>query len=457
MLYLFQIQNHLQKYKKEKNGPAVINLKDLTTFFRENSAVPQDLDTPFVLDYLISDTAKSAPDLQHYSEQEFKFACFLTTKRLLSHCLNANASIIHADSTYKLLWEDYPVHVFGITDHKKAFHLMGVGISTHETHAEYEFCFKAMKNGVMNIYEKELEWSSLMSDASGAIKKGFSTVHPHGLRLTCYFHVKKAIKSRNFNNKNNKHRILDDLSRLQASSDVTTFDKGSQLFVKKWIKKENEFVQYMEKYWLKHENKFFFEGSMPKTPSTNNALESTNGKIKIDFNLKHRYKMSEFKGKVMEMIRAFSTEYRDGAKRVDWEVPISAAVWKESLDWANSTKKVVEEKDSTTYVAHYYIPSNKDKIIEPKDLKMYKEQSWTTFDNFCTNIEMIWHIKITNNNIITATCTCPSYLKHYVCRHMLGIGLRLQLVSPPLQARKLSQRKNRRGRPKNNGSGLSYE
>jgi len=45
-------------------------------------------------------------------------------------------------------------------------------------------------------------------------------------------------------------------------------------------------------------------------------------------------------------------------------------------------------------------------------------------------------------------CTCPKFLKAYICKHLLGIAIRLKLVCPPLEARNLEIGKKRnRGRP----------
>lgn len=433
-----------------------MNVAGLTAFFADNSDVPEDPDTAFILDYLVNDVEKE-PNLQHYNENELKFVGFLTTKRLLSHCLGAKVKIIHADTTYKLLWEDFPVHVLGITDHKKSFHLIGIGISTNETSEMYEFCFNAIKNGVLEIHETNLEWLALMSDASRAIKNGFEKVNPFALQRTCYFHMKKAISSRKFTNATNKDLIIENISRLQMSSDVGTFDKGAELFVKKWKNREKDFVEYLQKYWFNPQNKYFFGGAMAFTPSTNNALESTNGKIKVDFRFRQRYRMSEFKDKAMQMIETFSTEYKTGLKKVDWKVPISDDVWKDGIKWAASKKQVIVEKEARFNITRHYIPSDAGLIINPQQLATYKARSWRSFDAFYGNIAAIWVVKIGDNDIETATCTCPPFMKNYVCKHILGIGLRSKIITHPLHLRQLSKRPNRRGRPKKTGPAYSYE
>lgn len=455
-MFMFQINNILQKHKIAKQGPAVMNSADLTKFFADNSKVPEDADTAFVLDYLITDVEKE-PNLQQYNENEFKFVGLLTTKRLLSHCLGTKVKIVHADTTYKLLWEDFPVHVFGTTDYKKSFHLVGIGISTNETAETYEFCFNAIHKGVLEIHENDFEWLALMSDASRAIKKGFEQVHPFGLKRTCYFHMKKAITKRSFTSPVNKTLAIENVSRLNLCADVKMFDKAVELFNAKWIDKEEAFVDYMKKYWFNNENKYFFGGAMAFTPSTNNALESTNRKIKTGFRFLQRYKMSEFKEKVMDMINTFSTEYKTGLKKVVWTVPISDDAWKGGIRFVDSKKEIIKEKETGSNITYNYIPSGDDLKINPDDLETYKAKSWETFDSFYTNMAAIWVVKIADDNINTATCTCPNFMRQYVCKHILGVGLRAKIVPHPPHLRQLSKRPTRRGRPKKTGPALSFE
>lgn len=61
---------------------------------------------------------------------------------------------------------------------------------------------------------------------------------------------------------------------------------------------------------------------MIKGPATNNALESTNGKIKMDFNFHVTQKMSVFKEKPMIMVKTHSVGYKDGVKHVNWAIPM---------------------------------------------------------------------------------------------------------------------------------------
>lgn len=439
------------------NGPAQISIEDFIQFFELNSAVPDDLDKPFFLDYDTKE-ADMQPNLQGYDESEFQFMCLLTTKRLLGNCVGG-AKVIHADTTYKLTWEDYPIHVFGITDFTKAFHLIGVSISTQENTSTFEFCFKAIKAGVLDIFGHDLKWEALMSDAAGAIKNGFAKVHPDALKLTCHFHVMKSVKQRTFKDPVNKALVLENLSKLQQSPDLESFEKGAQLLISKWNKKESEFVKYMKTYWLNPANKFFFGGALVRAPSTNNALEATNGRIKTDFNLRRKLKMNDFKNKIQQIVQTFSLEYKDEIKKVEWTVPITDKLWEISYKWAKSDKQIIAETDEETDpdLTHYYMLSGEDNKLDDfkEDFETYKDKSWTSFDDFYKNAFQFWHVQIRGDDLATARCSCPVFLKEYTCKHLIGIGIRKSLVFPPNRIKKLEKRSTPRGRPKKTGPALS--
>lgn len=232
----FQINYEIRKIRMAENGPSKINLREFIQYFEQHSPVPDFDDQPFILNYKIDDI-QGSPSLRTFKENRFDFICLIITKRLLRHTMEA--MIIHADTTYKLNWMGYPVHVFGISDHNKKFHLIAIGFSTRETTEVFEFCFREIKRGILELFEEELEISCLMSDAAPAIKNAFEMVFPYAIKLTCWFHVEEAIRKRKMAEVRNKTLILNDLKTLHLSPNLLVFDVASKLFINKW-NQENE-------------------------------------------------------------------------------------------------------------------------------------------------------------------------------------------------------------------------
>jgi len=86
-----QLKNYLF-YKKTLETPKTHNIGELAALC-ENYANPASEDEPFVVDKMLISNPDGSPTIR----------IFVSTQRLLGQCANADA--IHADATYKLLWE----------------------------------------------------------------------------------------------------------------------------------------------------------------------------------------------------------------------------------------------------------------------------------------------------------------------------------------------------------------
>ncbi|CAM4959646.1 unnamed protein product [Rotaria socialis] len=79
--------------------------------------------------------------------------------------------------------------------------------------------------------------------------------------------------------KSEQEYLVNDIESLQLAQDERIFIIGSNLFVKKWPKKEPNFIEYFQNEWLTTHNAWH-EGVGHFTPRTNNTLEATNNVIK---------------------------------------------------------------------------------------------------------------------------------------------------------------------------------
>ncbi len=53
-----------------------------------------------------------------------------------------------------------------------------------------------------------------------------------------------------------------------------------------------------------------------------------------------------------------------------------------------------------------------------------------------------------NNDWQSSRCNCPAFMKNFVCKHMVGVALRLKLCKPPPAAMNVPiGEKRKRGRP----------
>lgn len=79
---------------------------------------------------------------------------------------------------------------------------------------------------------------------------------------------------------------------------------------------------------------------------------------------------------------------------------------------------------------------------------MTYDESWHTFDEFKEKNFAFWKTELPNAGWKQGTCTCPQFFKIYICKHILGLAIRLKLTTPPLEAKLIPiGLKRKRGRP----------
>ena len=88
--------------------------------------------------------------------------------------------------------------------------------------------------------------------------------------------------------------------------------------------------------------------------------------------------------------------------------------------------------------------------ITQKRLTTFKAVAgkWKTFDQFKQSHYSIWTISINEQDTNDFDCTCPHFLKKHICKHTLGMQIRLKLVNAPPEAKTIPLgQKRKRGRP----------
>lgn len=296
-----QINNLYRSIQQQIHGPPTIKLSDLVTILNEHSKVPEDWNTGFVLDYKITEG------------NEIKFDFVVSSKKLLSNAIDKELFV--ADTTYKILWQGFPVAPIGTVDKDRHFHLIGICVSTNEKEEDFTFFLQTIKSKILNIFNVEVKPRIILCDACKAISNAFLAVFGDDcLVLMCWFHVKKAIKKiiGRYLPKEMHQGVLDDIDCLQLSTSPQIFENASNRFLRKYTSYE-EFALYFNYEWLE-QFRNWYEGAAEKSPSTNNALESFNRYLKDERTLRERLPLAEFTDKLLEWIMDWSVEYDSGAR-----------------------------------------------------------------------------------------------------------------------------------------------
>ncbi|CAF2103112.1 unnamed protein product [Rotaria magnacalcarata] len=199
--------------------------------------------------------------------------------------------------------------------------------------------------------------------------------------------------------KSEQEDLVNDVESLQLTQDERIFIKASNLFVKKWSKKEPNFIEYFQNEWLTTHNACY-EGVGHFTPSTNNALEATNNVIKKEHTLRERLPLSRFKVLAFEIVEKWSKCYERGLKKYNYKQTISLELWTTGYQWVKLNKSILSTECDN--LVQYYIPAGDE-------------------------------TKITNK---------------FMCKHVVGMAIRLNHCKPPPAAKNVKiGEKRRRGRP----------
>ncbi|KAL4718266.1 hypothetical protein ACJJTC_013142 [Scirpophaga incertulas] len=94
-----QLRNYLSDRRRTIYGQSTISLGELEAWIHSHSSLPLDPHEVFVLCYRIDDS----------DEQNPIFRFVMSTKYLIE--ISKDASVVHVDATYKLIWQGFPVLV----------------------------------------------------------------------------------------------------------------------------------------------------------------------------------------------------------------------------------------------------------------------------------------------------------------------------------------------------------
>ena len=93
----------------------------------------------------------------------------------------------------------------------------------------------------------------------------------------------------------------------------------------------------------------------------------------------------------------------------------------------------------------YYLPAGEETInrITDKEIKRYENCRFNSFDTYKSVYFNIWCVCLSNNpeKWKEATCICPSFMKNFVCKHTIGMSIKLKYCKPPPEMKIGTKRK----------------
>jgi hypothetical protein len=237
--------------------------------------------------------------------------------------------------------------------------------------------------------------------------------------------------------KKNRSLILSDINTLQLSSSPEIFEKAVELFKKKW-NTEQAFLNYFEREWLS-DNSNWYEGVMKHVPSTNNALEAFNKVIKDTHTLRERLSLNHFLSVALESVQQWSNDYKTELKKFSKIPTITLSLWTSAYQWTKKNKPVLIVSQQESQIS-YKIPAG-DSTEEPGELNDICAENWVEFEEFKNKAFSSWITTMSTSpdEWIKGNCNCPAFFKNMICKHIIGIAIRLKYVKPPPEARNISR------------------
>ncbi len=126
-------------------------------------------------------------------------------------------------------------------------------------------------------------------------------------------------------------------------------------------------------------------------------------------------------------------------------------VWTESYQWANE-RCVILHKTEERSVKTYHISPAGAAPVSPKTVEDVQTKrslkSWTSFDDYKEAARAFWTVKVIGDAWEDSVCSCPVFQKQFICKHSLGMAIRLKYIRAPDEAKTVPiGRKRKRGRP----------
>lgn len=191
-----------------------------------------------------------------------------------------------------------------------------------------------------------------------------------------------------------------------------------------------------------------YEGIAGLIPSTNNGIESINGKIKQYWIGRRVEPVGDFLPKAVEMVRHSSWRSEELGFA---DIPeISKPLWKLANELGQSgAYTMVPLPVAEGQLRRFVVSRRHEHVLSPQEfVQLMDNPELTNWPDFTQVLRRDWHV-VTMLEADWATCSCGDGLKEYRCRHSVAVEIAIGKVEVPENVLALPGGVPRkRGRPK---------
>ncbi len=222
--------------------------------------------------------------------------------------------------------------------------------------------------------------------------------------------------------------LKSDVLQLQCAQSEKLFTKASEMFIEKW-KEEKSFVDYFKKWWLSPKRSGWYQGYSTATPDHNNNNETDNKYIKECQDRKRLGLIQFLNHAESNLIKDWSKRRRSEGSFAPIEFhctpQLSLKDWTNAWQWSSLNKDMVRyKKDGRDY---YCMPSGLEKRLSMRTITKYfnivDERSWSSFDEYVSQIHTINYVSFVKKDWIKSVCSCVYWAKNYFCHHVIGLAV----------------------------------
>lgn len=169
------------------------------------------------------------------------------------------------------------------------------------------------------------------------------------------------------------------------------------------------------------------------------CFEGYNGIIKKTITFRERLPLGQFVQTVLDMTGSLSLEYKKNERVIATKPIISLKDWRLAGLWCKD-ENLMHISGGEQMVFH--VPSSKaiEENWKLTDDNVFRIQTtnWETFDQFIDfGNGLYWTVHLCDENndwSMKSKCDCPFFLKHYKCKHVIGMALRQRIAKLPRAA-----------------------
>ena len=280
----------------------------------------------------------------------------------------------------------------------------------------------------------------LIADAAPAIHNGFMKAFEYNSidefkRVMCWSHVDRNCENQLKSTPVEiRDSILDDIKAIQVMPSTEAYNCAVEMFFLKWEEepKVKDFLAHFKREWI-DKNSGWYEGFCEgNIPSTDNGLESLNGKIKSKNTLRERMGVGQYLGNARTMVTDWSKDRGecDNVEKFFYETPhVPGKSWTMAYDFLYKGQGLIKKGKSV------YVTALKEyqHLIIPIYVNGKYDLMKCDFDSYIEYFRKVRIIKLDKENWAKSICSCSWYLKNYSCYHLIAVAAHEKLVEIPIE------------------------